>query len=94
MVENAIRHGIRGQENGKVTVSTRKKDNYHEIIVKDNGKGFDVEKMKHRDSSHIGLRNVKERIETMCNGTMDIESVSGEGTTITIKIPIDEELGV
>ena len=53
LVENSIRHGIRGLENGKVTVSTRRTPDYHEIIVKDNGKGFDAKKIKQKDSGHI-----------------------------------------
>ena len=95
LVENSIRHGVRGMENGVVTVSTRRAKDHHEIIVKDNGKGFDTEKLKQKlrqnDLSHIGLRNVKERIESMCNGTMEINSKINEGTTITIKIPISAE---
>ncbi len=90
LVENSIRHGIRGLENGKVTVSTRRTPDYHEIIVKDNGKGFDAKKIKQKDSGHIGLRNVKERIENMCHGTMDIVSNPHDGTTITIRIPAEQ----
>ena len=42
LVENAIRHGVRIREEGIVTVSTRFNDGCHEVIVHDNGKGFDV----------------------------------------------------
>ena len=87
LVENAIRHGVRGMDDGLVTVSTRRTEDGHEIIVRDNGKGFDVEHMKEGGRSHIGLKNVKERVEKMCNGTMDIDSNIDEGTTITIRIP-------
>ena len=37
---------------------------------------------------HIGVRNVRDRIESMTGGTFSLESVVGEGTTITIKIPV------
>ena len=90
LVENDIRHGVRGVEGGRVTVSTKKAPGYHVVTVTDNGKGFDVEAVRHKEGSHIGLTNVRERIEDMTGGTMKIESEIGEGTKISIKIPDDE----
>lgn len=55
-----------------------------ELIIKDNGKGFDTE----RRSEGSGLLNMKKRA-TMLNGTFGIES-SNNGSVITIKIPINE----
>ncbi|MBQ8304772.1 MAG: histidine kinase [Blautia sp.] len=90
LVENAIRHGVRVREEGLVTVRTRRTTGQHEIIIEDNGKGFDVEKAMQADDTHIGLRNVRERIEHVAKGTMEIRSVIGEGTSITIRIPATE----
>lgn len=90
LVENAIRHGVRIRKSGVVRVISRKYDDYHEIIVQDNGKGFDVDSLRTADSSHIGIRNVKERIEKLCDGTLTIDSKLDEGTTITIHIPIED----
>ena len=87
LVENAIRHGVRVRRNGLVTVTTREYPAYHEIRVTDNGKGFNVAEAMEADKSHIGLRNVKDRIETLCGGTFLIDSKLGEGTEITIRIP-------
>ncbi len=87
MVENAIRHGVRIREHGVVAISTDCGDRFHKIVIKDNGKGFDVKSLETMGSSHIGVKNVKERIEKMCNGVVNIESTIGEGTTITIRIP-------
>ena len=88
LVENAIRHGVRGKEEGLVSVSTHDAGDFHEIKVYDNGVGFDVEAKRHEDvSNHIGLTNVKERIEKMTGGTLVADSVIGEWTTVTIRIP-------
>ena len=88
LVENAIRHGVRIRTEGIVTVSSRTTDRFHEIVISDNGKGFDTELLKTADGTHIGVRNVKERIEKMCGGTLAIESIRDIGTTVTILIPI------
>ena len=88
LVENAIRHGVRIREEGIVTVSSRTTDRFHEIMISDNGKGFDTTLLKTADGSHIGVRNVQERIEKLCGGTLTGESVPDKGTTVTIRIPI------
>lgn len=89
LVENAIRHGVRIREEGVVTVSSRTTDRFHEIVIADNGKGFDTTLLKTADGSHIGVRNVQERIEKMCGGTLTVESAVGKGTTVTICIPLN-----
>ena len=38
--------------------------------------------------THIGIRNVRERIETMCGGSLKVDSRIGEGTTVTIRFPL------
>ena len=91
MVENAIRHGVRIRQEGIVQVLTQRKEDMHEIIIRDNGTGFDPEGIWEKKSDHIGLRNVKERIESMCGGTLTIDSRIGEGTTITIRIPVRDD---
>lgn len=54
-----------------------------EMIIADDGRGFDQE---NSSGGGIGLMNMKQRVEVM-NGTLNIASAPGSGTTITIKIP-------
>ena len=87
LVENAIRHGVREKEQGLVEVSTKNTDESNIIIISDNGVGFDTNIPFSTDKDHIGIKNVSERIESMCGGTLSIDSKLGEGTVITITIP-------
>lgn len=87
LVENAIRHGVRRRKDGLVTVSTVRQAGMHRIVVQDNGVGFDPKEEKSAEGSHIGLENVRERVEQMCGGTMVAESEIGRGTIITLLIP-------
>lgn len=91
LVENAIRHGVRICKSGLVSVITRREEDCYTIVIQDNGKGFDIGTLTEIDGSHIGLRNVQERVQKLCGGTMTIDSVMGEGTTITIRIPCGKE---
>ncbi|MBR0119291.1 MAG: histidine kinase [Eubacterium sp.] len=90
LVENAIRHGVRIREHGLIEVEVRKKRYGHRIVIRDNGKGFDINAPQSPDRSHIGMHNVSDRIESMCRGDMKVESKVGEGTTITIRLPYDD----
>ena len=87
LVENAIRHGVREVEQGKVKVSIKQTDDGNIIIISDNGVGFDTNIPFSTDKDHIGIKNVSERIKSMCGGTLSIDSKIGEGTVITITIP-------
>ena len=94
LVENAIRHGVRGQVNGQVTVKAYVKNGTHFIEITDNGIGFDPlkgnassSKTHHEKHSGIGLKNVAERLESLCSGSMEIKSVPGQGTSILLTIP-------
>ena len=88
LVENAIRHGVRIRDHGLVSVAARREADAHVIVIRDNGQGFDPNAPAKSGESHIGLRNVRERLEKLCGGTMTIESTIGTGTTITLRLPI------
>lgn len=94
LVENAIRHGIyeKGSKGGVVKISSYREENEIVIEVEDNGVGFDVEKIRaeiqseERDST--GLQSLIFRFEKLMNANVKIESMIGEGTKITVRIPI------
>ena len=91
IVENAIRHGVRIREEGVIRVSARRTEGGHEVVIADNGVGFDVAAAAQDEGTHIGLKNVQERIETMCGGSVTVDSRLGEGTTVTLFIPEREK---
>ena len=87
LVENAIRHGVRSRKEGRVVVSTAREGNKHKVTVQDNGVGFDPKQQFSPERSHIGLQNVKGRVEQMCGGQMILKSEIGNGTSITLLFP-------
>ncbi|HKP10812.1 MAG TPA: PAS domain-containing protein [Blastocatellia bacterium] len=56
-------------------------------IVEDDGKGFDVETAMRVPQHRLGLMGMRERV-WLVNGTLDIESAAGHGTTIYVRIPL------
>ncbi|WP_035669284.1 tetratricopeptide repeat-containing sensor histidine kinase [Flavobacterium sp. 83] len=57
------------------------------LSINDDGVGFNVNKAKRG----IGIQNIQSRTKE-CIGTVDIKSNKGEGTTITITVPIEQKL--
>jgi len=89
MVENAIKHGIRKKENGEGTVKiyTSEDENSYMVTVSDDGVGFDLSQKPEDGHAHIGVNNTRKRLKRMVNGELLVESIAGQGTKITLKIP-------
>ena len=93
LVENAIRHGIynRGKKGGTVSVETRTLRDCNMIIVKDDGVGFDYQKVRDEvergERESIGLDNVMFRLKKQLDARVIIKSTIGVGTIIIVRIP-------
>ena len=93
LVENAIRHGIyeRGATGGTVSISAYRNGEEYVVCVKDDGVGFDYEKMKaevesgKRDST--GISSLVFRLKKMLDAKVEINSRLGCGTEVMVKIP-------
>ena len=92
LVENAIRHGVRNRKDGLVTVSAVREAGFHRVTVEDNGVGFDPKQPAGPEGSHVGLENVRQRVELMCGGMLLLKSEIGKGTSVTLLIPEEKEV--
>jgi two-component system, NarL family, sensor histidine kinase DegS len=79
-VQNALKHAHAKQIQVKLEIN---KNNIN-AIIKDDGIGFDPSIKK---EGSFGLRGMKERVELL-DGEMSIQSAIGNGTKVTIRIPI------
>lgn len=100
LVENALYHGIKYKRAmGKITITGNMQEKRIVLIVQDNGVGMDPDKLAHlrreierpcKDTEGgFGLANVNERIRMYFGDYygMQIDSVQGQGTTVTVTIP-------
>lgn len=92
LVENAVNHGIRYHKmKGKVKISSYcDEDNYY-VSIEDDGVGFDPEKYMSDGRKHVGIANVRYRLEVLCGGSIDIKSEKGKGSVVTIRIPKEKQ---
>ena len=88
LVENAVKHGIsKKRGGGVVTISSYEEENAYQITIADTGVGFDVDRYMDDGKVHVGLMNVRHRLRSGMNATVEIDSVPGSGTTVTVTIP-------
>ncbi len=102
LVSNAIKFTDRG---GRITVSARHEGNTFAVTVADTGVGIDSDDMarigdpffqarssydRRHDGTGLGLSIVKGLV-ALHGGDMEIASRIGEGTSITIRLPVDCE---
>lgn len=64
-------------------------EDYLKIFISDDGIGFNMEHLKITSNSGNGLFNITERTKNI-NGTIEFDSNEGEGTMITIEVPLKE----
>lgn len=88
LVENAVKHGLaKKRGGGVVTISSQQTEKAYRITVSDTGVGFDVDRYMDDGKVHVGLMNVRQRLASRMNATVDIDSTPGNGTTVTVTIP-------
>lgn len=92
LVENAVKHGIqKKQGEGTLCLKINQIESEVRFTVSDDGGGM-VEYLREGKSetdkhTGIGLSNVKERLQSIYNRELFIETSDTKGTTITFSIP-------
>jgi signal transduction histidine kinase len=74
------------EKGGNIRVVSYENDTHYCVSVEDDGLGFDTGILL-EDKNHMGIRNIRERLKAMVNGTIEIESALGVGTKVLITIP-------
>ena len=89
LVENSVKHSIlvSDRDDKKLILRVQDMEDRYEVSVIDNGPGVDTTAAPSGDSTHIGLDNVRERLQILCGGQLIIDSKPGEGTCARIILP-------
>ena len=82
LITNVIKHA----EANNITINISLFDNNLNIIIQDDGKGFDA--LKINITKGMGIASIKTRINHL-KGTFEIDSTIKKGTSIIINIPVE-----
>jgi signal transduction histidine kinase len=83
IIQEALQNINKYANANSVKIDIKKENDDLILIISDDGIGFNVKTAK----KGIGLQNILFRANE-CEGTVDMQSNKGEGTIITIKVPI------
>ena len=85
LAENAVKHGMSPHTVPlHVCIRTRETAFGSEIVVEDDGPGFDPALA---DRPHTTLANIRQRLQMMCGGTLEAAAREGGGVVVTVTIP-------
>ena len=92
IIEEAVNNARKHANASKIWVRLAVENDLFVAQVVDNGRGFDVEAVEKSYGSRgsLGMINLKERAE-LVEGTINIESAPGQGTRITLLVPISKD---
>lgn len=86
LVENAVKHNVDG---GKppvhIRISSFKVDGGSKVVIEDDGAGAQIP--AEEEHGHVGLKNVADRLELLCGGTLTVSSRPEGGTVVTVFVP-------
>ncbi len=89
VTQEALTNVVRHAEASRVHVILRVQDHTAFLTVRDNGRGFQepVATSEGAETRGLGLRGMRERV-TALGGQMRVESEPGQGTAITVTVPV------
>ncbi|EIF14878.1 MULTISPECIES: two-component sensor histidine kinase DegS [Bacillus] len=87
LAQEAVTNALKHSESEEITVKVEITADFVVLIIKDNGKGFDIKDAKQKKNKSFGLLGMKERVDLL-EGTITIDSKIGLGTFIMIKVPL------
>ena len=77
---NALNHAYPNREEGIIEINLKNREEKHQLIIKDEGCGYDTQKSYRT----LGLSLINSLVSSLQNSTLDITSTIDHGTTITI----------
>ena len=89
IVQEALTNTAKHAKAESVSVVIQRHPSWVQVIVADDGCGFDVDAALRAPGSwtHLGLHGMRERA-ALLDGSVTIESAPGEGTTIYARVPL------
>jgi signal transduction histidine kinase len=87
IIQESLQNSIKHANASRIEIQFHYNTGSLQVIIKDNGKGFDTEEAI-KNNSGLGLLNIKTRA-ALTGGSSTIDSILNEGTTVNITIPYE-----
>ena len=85
MIQESVQNALKHADASLIQVKLEIKRDHVMVVIKDDGKGFDINEKK---PESFGLLGIRERVELL-EGELSIHSKIGTGTLIIIQVPLN-----
>ncbi len=82
-VTNALKHSGAAE----IKILLRQTSEHAELVIGDNGRGFDASAAPSQQDGHFGLQGMRERTKRL-GGEIELFTAPGNGTTLRVKVPL------
>ncbi|MFC1897220.1 sensor histidine kinase [Chloroflexota bacterium] len=89
ITQEALTNVRRHAQATKIEVTLENTKQAVEMLVKDNGQGFDLADLEESPPGYHGLNIIKERAEGL-GGSLNISTAPGEGTAVMVSLPAEK----
>lgn len=91
IIQESLTNAVKHAQAEKIIIDMKCKKNRLLVTIQDNGKGFNVSKLRHGPGGGLGLSTMSERARLL-QAEFTINSAVGQGTAIQLNIPVKTKI--
>jgi signal transduction histidine kinase len=92
LIQEAMTNVLKHAQASRISIVLEEKPEMLALVIEDDGVGFDIEALdgpKAGEVAGLGLSGMRERV-ALLDGSINLESSPGKGTTIFVRVPLEE----
>jgi signal transduction histidine kinase len=90
LAQEAVTNALKHASASEIGITLRLSPGRVEIVIEDNGCGFDPSAAPSQHDGHFGLQGMRERTKRL-GGQIELSSAPGHGTTLRVRVPLPSE---
>jgi PAS domain S-box-containing protein len=90
IMQEALTNAARHAHASEISVRFDWDDPLLRLLIKDDGRGFNLRGVSERPSNHLGIEGMRQRA-SMLGGTLEIKSGPSQGTLVEVRVPLAEK---
>ncbi len=90
LAQEAVTNALKHSGASEIKILLQLSPDHAELVIEDNGKGFNPALAPGQHDGHFGLQGMRERTKRI-GGQIELTTASGHGTTLRVNVPLPAE---